>query len=136
MKKYAPLVIGIVLLVVDQYFKLWMLNNSGSIYINQSFILGFGDRSDLYFWIAITAILILSLFAMHKDRLNYWAFTLMIVGALSNLIDRFARGGVVDYLKFNYFNLTINFNLSDILLIIGLGIYLYEITQYEKKHQN
>lgn len=136
MKKYMPLIIGVILLGADQYFKIWILKNSSNVFINQSFILGFGGRSDLYFWIALTAILVLSLFAVHKDRLNYWAFSLMIVGALSNLIDRFVRGGVVDYFKFNYFNMTINFNFSDILLIIGLGIYLYEITQYEKKHQN
>ena len=44
----------------------------------------------------------------------------LILGASSNLFDRYEAGGVIDYLHLQYFTV---FNLADVMIIIGaLGI--------------
>lgn len=50
-----------------------------------------------------------------------FAISLVIIGALSNLIDRFALGYVVDYI--NIFIWPI-FNLADCLIVVGILVYI------------
>ena len=44
------------------------------------------------------------------------AFSLVLAGASSNIIDRFARGGVIDYFSLPYVPL---FNVADIFITVG-----------------
>ncbi|MCA9624723.1 MAG: signal peptidase II [Myxococcales bacterium] len=48
-------------------------------------------------------------------------FVLVLGGALGNLIDRMARGYVVDFLHLTHWPI---FNVADILLCVGLGLLL------------
>ncbi len=63
-----------------------------------------------------------------KNLMLLFAISLVIVGALSNLIDRFALGYVVDYV--NLFIWPI-FNLADCLIVAGIIIYL--IAEFGRK---
>lgn len=56
-----------------------------------------------------------------KERLTIWLFGLIIVGATSNIIDRFIYGYVIDYL---YFAPLSYINLADIAIFAGAGIFL------------
>lgn len=70
-------------------------------------------------WFA--AFVILSLLLMHTlQRMQLraaWGIGLVMIGAFSNMIDRVAWGGVLDYLYFSPMLPIIN--LSDIFIVIG-----------------
>jgi signal peptidase II len=56
----------------------------------------------------------------NKSELNGWLF-IMLLGAVSNLFDRYNVGGVIDYLDLKYFTV---FNLADVMIIVGiLGVF-------------
>ena len=58
-----------------------------------------------------------------------WATSLVIIGALSNLIDRFIFGYVIDYI--NIFIWPI-FNLADCLIVAGILIYIVNEIKFKK----
>jgi lipoprotein signal peptidase len=67
-------------------------------------------------------ILLMFLFLLPKkgDKLLKFAMALILGGALSNVVDRFTRGYVVDYFSFKFLK-KIVFNISDICIFIGSG---------------
>ena len=81
----------------------------------------------------ISALFFLSYLWWHYlksgDLKSLFAISMVIVGALSNLIDRFALGFVVDYI--NIFIWPI-FNLADCLIVAGIGIYLLSELKFRK----
>jgi len=83
--------------------------------------------------IVISALIFLSYLWRHYlksgDLKLLFAISLVIVGALSNLIDRFALGYVVDYI--NIFIWPI-FNLADCLIVAGIFIYLSNEIRFMK----
>jgi signal peptidase II len=53
--------------------------------------------------------------------------TFILFGAISNLLDRFLYGFVVDYFDLKYFTI---FNIADVMIIIGtIYIILYELSR-------
>jgi signal peptidase II len=67
------------------------------------------------------------LFFRTKDRCGKWALSLIIGGALGNLIDRIRFGAVFDFLDFhipawNFYWPA--FNVADICICAGVGLYL------------
>lgn len=68
--------------------------------------------------IILTAILLLSLIYWRQRLFGpRWAWYLIGLGALSNLVDRLWRGGVVDYIFLPYGGVI---NLADIFIIAGV----------------
>lgn len=82
----------------------------------------------------ILALIFLSyIWALNLYRQNFPLFiatSLIIVGALSNLLDRLFFGYVIDYI--NIFIWPI-FNLADCLIVVGIGIYLLSELKSVKK---
>lgn len=63
-----------------------------------------------------------------KKSILIWPVSLIILGAVSNLMDRLNYGGVVDFIDLPYFSV---FNLSDVYISIGV-IWLL-IWEFNKK---
>jgi signal peptidase II len=62
----------------------------------------------------------------------YHAAALVLAGGMSNILDRFVHGGVVDYVYWHcYFDFAI-FNLADVMIDIGVVIVLYISYKEEK----
>lgn len=61
---------------------------------------------------------------------------LILAGGIGNLIDRFAQGYVVDYIKTLFMDFPI-FNFADILVVVGVfvvcGYLIYDIIREEKQ---
>ncbi len=58
-------------------------------------------------------------------RVQVWAFTLILAGAVGNMIDRFALGYVRDFIHFYLpnFNFPV-FNVADSCVVIGAGLLI------------
>jgi len=63
-----------------------------------------------------------------KNIFIIFSLSLIVVGAVSNLIDRLYFGFVIDFLSF--FNYSI-FNLSDVFIVSGVGLVL--LSEFLKK---
>ncbi|MCK5632640.1 signal peptidase II [bacterium] len=81
--------------------------------------------------LTIAIIIPLVLHAVKQRRLgrSVWGETLALIGALSNLVDRFMYGGVVDFISFSYAGWSFPiFNIADVCIVFGvllifLGLY-------------
>ncbi len=114
-------------MAVTNFFNLVLVHNSGAAF---SFLSNAGGwQRWLFSAIAATAsVWIIWLLRKHKqDKLFCFALTLILGGALGNLIDRAAYGYVVDFLDF-YWN-TYHFpafNIADSAVTCGAGLLLWE----------
>jgi signal peptidase II len=63
-----------------------------------------------------------------KNFLQLITISLIIVGALSNLLDRLLFGYVIDYINVLFWPV---FNLADTMIVVGVAIYI--ITEFSNK---
>ena len=55
-----------------------------------------------------------------KNKLMFWAISLVLSGGIGNLIDRIFRNGkVIDFLHFAFFKEFPVFNIADCAIVIG-----------------
>jgi len=75
----------------------------------------------------IITIIIFFMMMKTKFELEKWGFILIISGALSNIVDRFINGFVIDfiYLHYNHFYWPA-FNFADIYISIGVVIIVLQ----------
>ncbi len=77
---------------------------------------------------ALVSVALISYLARRSRELPFdtrLALTLILAGAIGNMIDRFARGYVVDFVHFQQggFNFAV-FNLADSLVVVGAGLLI------------
>lgn len=139
----ATVLLVAIFFIVDRYFKILALQKfsdksqnlisdflvftfTPNYYIAFSLPLS-GLFLNILLIIIITGLMIWLLKVIKKPENNYLIFGLVLIllGALSNLLDRFAYGYVIDYFYLKYFSV---FNLADagisigaILALIGLN---------------
>lgn len=66
------------------------------------------------------------------SKLGNWGITLILSGALGNLVDRIFRGAVVDMFDFELINFPV-FNVADICVTVGaILFFIYAIFFYDK----
>lgn len=139
--------IGTILIFIDQLIKYIVNNNillgqpypliEDFLYItfvkNTGIAFGLFKNNNLFMIIIISIILIILLYFYKKEKnkvltLNI-AITILISGAIGNLVDRIFYGFIIDYIDFTFWPA---FNLADSLIVIGsilLGIYIIFITE-------
>lgn len=73
----------------------------------------------------ILSLLIVWLVKLYIKRqlLEIVGVSLMIFGAINNLIDRILYGHVIDYINFPYFSI---FNLADVMIVGGALVLIYK----------
>lgn len=85
--------------------------------------------------IVIAGIIYLMLGKLEGKFMNICA-VLIIAGGAGNLVDRFAQGYVVDYIKTLFIDFPV-FNFADILVVVGcfvlMGYLIYDIIREEKQ---
>ena len=142
MFKYFSLLLF--LFIVDRLSKIYIFKNPSfgeaqggflSLHINENiaFSLPFLDFL-LYPLIIIILVVIVWLWYKHwqKRSILIWPLGLLIIGAMSNLLDRINYGGVIDFINVPYFKF---FNLSDIYISIGVVWLLWHSWFYKKYEQ-
>jgi len=69
-----------------------------------------------------------------KDRLLLWALTLILGGALGNLLDRIATGSVTDFVDVYYGSYHWHtFNVADSAISVGIGLMLLDLLRERSK---
>jgi signal peptidase II len=127
------------LFFIDRFLKYFFLYSNFSfnsqwlnlkIFKNSGIAFGFHLNSFLMYFLISLILLGLFFFLkksyIKKNAIIILALTLIILGAFSNLIDRFFYDNVIDFIDFLFFPI---FNLSDLMIIGGIGI----IIQNKKK---
>ena len=154
--------IAIVLIAgIDQLIKFWIVGNFalyderpflkiGSLdimhlhYIQNTGAAFSGFAGQTIFLLVVTAIGIgvctYLLVKKSKDRpLLFWSVTMILGGAIGNLIDRiFRHGAVVDYLDVQLFKFAI-FNFADCFVTVGtilLAVYIIFFMEKDEKRLN
>ncbi|RJQ34006.1 signal peptidase II [Candidatus Parcubacteria bacterium] len=86
----------------------------------------------LYPLVLIVIVIVVNLWlkAYQNKNILIWPWGLLIIGAVSNLLDRFQYGGVVDFINVPYFTV---FNISDIYISIAVVWILWYELAYKKK---
>lgn len=82
----------------------------------------------LVFNIAVAIFLAYVTFLLVKKKMPFWhflAFTLLLAGGLGNLIDRFFRGVVIDFMNLGFGSLRTGiFNVADMAIMAGLFLMI------------
>ena len=122
--------------VVKGFFRLWHVRNSGAVW-------GFFSGHDgglipkVITALAIAALLIVIYFFLRADRherLELFAYTLILAGALGNIIDRLRLGYVVDFLDVFVGSWHWpTFNVADSCITIGVALLALSLLKREKK---
>ncbi len=85
-----------------------------------------------YFFITVGVLavgFIIHLLRRHSgQRLFCWALSLIMGGAIGNVIDRIAYGKVIDFLSFHYADVYYFpvFNVADIAISLGAMLFIYD----------
>ena len=77
--------------------------------------------------IAVTS-LVFYLYIQSKKKLEKWGYILIIAGALSNILDRFINGYVIDFIYIHYKEFYWPaFNFADIYISIGISLLILNL---------
>ncbi len=115
------------IIIIKNFLKFTYIKNTGA---------AFGLLSgNIIVLILITVVLLFYLlkeFKNSKNKLNITAYTLIISGAIGNLIDRIFRKYVVDFISFTLFDKEMSvFNIAD--SYITIGVFLLIILLFKKE---
>ncbi len=125
--------------IIPGCFNLTYIENPGA---------AFGLLSDLpLFWrslffisvsmIALCLIVVLFFKCSPDERLNRMALTLIMAGALGNLIDRIRLGVVVDFIDVYWRNSHWPaFNIADSAISVGVGVLIIDMLLNKKAAAN
>ena len=142
-KSYALL--AILILLCDRVTKMWALHAcvtpylvntwlSCSLAFNRGISWSFFHAESPYVFALVTALVLLVtvLVARHgwQGFIEGRAITgevLVVAGAFSNVYDRFAYGGVIDFIALEYHGYCWPlFNIADIAVVVGVFLMMYE----------
>lgn len=143
-KNIAWLIMLAIFFLIDRYFKLLAITISSRPIITNLLNFNFVPNYQISFSLPISGswlILLISFIiggllfytAINYKKLRTVEFASLlgiIIGALSNLIDRFYYGFVIDYLDLKWFTI---FNLADVMISISSLILFFYIIRFPKK---
>ena len=145
------LVLGAVLIPIDQLTKWWIASNvsagqpieviSGFFRLthvrNPGAALGLFQEVHISVFIVLTLVALGLIWSFYRqvepdDRLSATALGLIIAGAIGNLIDRAVHNEVVDFLQFDLGLFVFpDFNVADAAIVIGVGLLLLDVLTVE-----
>lgn len=123
------LYLGQAIKVIDGFFNITYVKNPGAAF---GFMAGANEslRKFLFLLIPVLAcfwLLYLIWGVRNKNKLLCFAYSMILAGAIGNLIDRFTLGYVVDFLEFylhkSYFPA---FNVADSSISIAAGLLILD----------
>ena len=146
-KNYYLLLLSITLVLIDQYSKYYIYNNSQNL-LNNSFLIfklnyvkNYGAAFNIlegnrFFLIIISLsatfiLLYLILFLKKIKQEEKVYYSIILGGTLGNAIDRILNGYVLDFIEIKYINFPI-FNLADLFINVGFIGLIYIFLKSDK----
>jgi signal peptidase II len=112
---------------VTSFFNVVHVHNTGAAF---SFLAGAAGWQRWFFvgLGTLAAIFIVWMLRSHGgQRLFGWALSLILGGAVGNVIDRLARGSVVDFIQIHYAGWFFPaFNVADSAITVGAGLLILD----------
>ncbi len=140
------LVIAVFLFILDRYLKYLALEQKQAYnLLGNIFRFNLAKNYNIAFslpisgWFLIFLIIIILVFLLFyslqlvqkQDWLRLLLLTNIQIGAISNLIDRFKYGYVIDYFDLKYFTI---FNLADTMISLSIfSLFIWEIRNGRKR---
>ncbi|NCF75534.1 MAG: signal peptidase II [Xanthomonadaceae bacterium] len=138
-------IIGIIIIFIDQITKRFILKNPDifrgfsignflHITLSKNYNLAFGiniSHSILYLLIGLIILFLFNLLKKNyfsNDLTKVLIITIILSGAISNLIDRIFLGYVVDFINISWFSI---FNFADICIVLGI-VFFIKIELFKK----
>ena len=113
--------------MITPYFNLVMVSNQGAAF---SFLANSGGWQRWFFSGLAFVVSLVIIWMLHKNttqRLFCWALTLILGGAVGNLIDRVLYGHVIDFLDFHIGTLHWPaFNVADSAITVGAALFVLD----------
>jgi len=117
--------------IVDAFFNLTRVHNAGAAFgLFSNMAPEFREPFFLFVPIVMLALIFTVFFRLKESQqLSIFAFSLIVGGALGNLMDRLRLGYVVDFLDFHWRHLLHfpAFNLADAAITLGVFLLLLSI---------
>lgn len=115
------------LIIIKDFLKFFYIRNTGA---------AFGLLSGLTIVLSIVSIILIFYIVKEikneNNNLVLCSYTLILSGAIGNLIDRIFRKYVVDFISFTLFNREMAiFNVADIFITFGVIIFIYNMIKEE-----
>lgn len=142
MNKKIVLIIGGILLLLDQIIKFIVINNNFTVipgFLSLTYTentgMAFGLNENNVILVILINIVILGIIIKflkeNIDKIDIVVFIsliLILTGGFGNLIDRIFRGHVIDFIDVNLFDFPV-FNIADIYIIVGAIILVIAIVK-------
>ncbi len=116
--------------VIEDIFHITFKTNNGAAFSILSGKVPFLILATLLIIVALVALIVVK---KPKSKIFQIAVSLIISGALGNLVDRISMGHVVDFLDARFINFPI-FNVADICVVLGAAlfcVYILRSTDFE-----
>ena len=126
-----------ILFPINEYLNFYVIWNKGfafGLFQNDINLV-----NNIYMILILIVIIILCIYAIQINRKAYYfSFSLIIGGAIGNLIDRFSYNAVLDFIDLHYNNFHwYVFNIADITITAGCILtIILEIFFKEKENKN
>ena len=104
--------------IINKIFYLTYITNTGTAFGKLQ------QYGSILLIFSVIAILILSLIVFKQKnipKINLIAFSMILGGAIGNVIDRILRGSIVDFLDFRIWPI---FNIADSAITIGIALLI------------
>ncbi len=75
-------------------------------------------------WVAFAVLIALTIYYVFHTTSSRYALVLIMAGGFSNVFDRFAYGGVIDYISALHIATV---NLADVLIFSGLALMILKL---------
>jgi signal peptidase II len=126
--------------VLSSFFNITYVRNTGAAF---GFMATVDSSLRIPFFLIVPTIALLVIAYLFRklpahDVKTAWALSLVMGGAIGNLIDRVKYGYVVDFLDFHwkYQAHFPAFNVADSAICIGVGLLMLDIAGHEEKERN
>lgn len=146
--KFA-ITIFIVVFIIDQVVKYGFANLNWNVdgpYMSLTLAYNYGVAFSMFAFLAdylkyiqLGIVLIAVIYLIKNEEVfkeYYIPIALLFAGGLSNILDRFTYGGVVDYFYWHYgFEFAI-FNFADVIIDLAVAIIIYKQIKQSREEKN
>ena len=122
-------VVFVFLISIDQFFKYKIRHSGGFYFCNKGISFGI-KMPDIVFWLVLIIFFLIGMFFLQRKESFSGLFLLglsfFIGGTLSNVVDRFFFGCVLDYITL-FQKIIPVFNLADVGIFLGSCFVFFDL---------